>query len=134
MSVKTKAPLIRETAEREVSKPPFGAPHVMVLAVVEGDDNGLAYRINQAQTVIGRGDVADIQVIDDEVSKRQCTIRVEGSVISLVDLGSLNGTLINGRPMRAEVIQRLRHMDEIQIGNTRLLFLSGRFRDRPKRV
>ena len=134
MSVKTKPPLTRETAEREIKRPPFGAPQVMVLAVVEGNDNSAVYRINQAQTVIGRGDEADLSVLDDEVSKRHCAIRVEGTVVSLVDLGSLNGTLINGRPMRAEIVQRLRHLDEVRIGDTRMLFLSGRFKDPPRRV
>jgi pSer/pThr/pTyr-binding forkhead associated (FHA) protein len=130
MVVKVSLPADGETAEREIHKPPFGAPNVLVLAVIEGADTTGVHRIVQPETVLGRGETADVEIDDDEISKRHCAIRVSGSVYSIVDLGSLNGTIVNCRRLRPDVIQRLRNLDEIQVGDTRLLFLSARFTDR----
>lgn len=117
-----------ETAERPVRKVPFGAPHVFVLAVVEGDDIGAVYRIGQRETLIGRGGDAGIALEGDEsVSKRHCLIRVDGGVCTLVDLESTNGTILNGRTLEG-MAGRMRHLDEITIGCTRLMLLSGKFK------
>jgi pSer/pThr/pTyr-binding forkhead associated (FHA) protein len=117
------------TAERVVRKPPFGAPYVFVLVVIEGKDTTAVHRIVETETTIGRGAKASLRIEDETVSKRHCTIRVEGPVCTLVDLGSRNGTRVNGRPLQG-VASRLRHLDEIQVGNTRLMLLGGRFKPR----
>lgn len=118
----------RETTEHQVPRPPFGAPHVFVLAVVDGDCPHVVHRIERPETVIGRDEEADFIVDDGEVSKRHCLIRADGPICTLTDLGSLNGTSLNGRPLRQGVAQRVRHLDEIQIGTTRLIVLGGKFR------
>ena len=58
-------------------------------------------------------------------------IRIDGSVCTLVELGSLNGTTINGRAARKDIVQRLRHLDVIQVGCTKMLLLAGRFPMQP---
>jgi predicted component of type VI protein secretion system len=122
------------TAERIVRKPPFAAPHVYVLAVVEGEEPAAVCRLTSSRTVIGRGPGADYVVNDTEVSKSHLVFTVDGSVCKVADAGSLNGSKLNGRPLRAAVAQRLRHLDEIEIGNTRFLFLRGRFREAPPKT
>lgn len=117
-----------KTAERERYPPSFGAPYVWVLAVIEGKQPNTVHRLAQYETVIGRGDGAQIELNDDLVSKRHCLLRVEGPVCTILELGSLNGTLVNGRKMREETALRLRHLDEIQIGATRLILLHGSFK------
>ena len=82
----------------------------------------------QYETLIGRGGDAQIDVNDELVSKRHCLIRVEGPVCTIQDLGSRNGTCINGRKMQDERALRLRHLDEIQVGTTRLFVLHGAFK------
>jgi pSer/pThr/pTyr-binding forkhead associated (FHA) protein len=116
------------TAERVVRKPPFAAPHVYVLAVVEGEEPASVYRLSSARTVVGRGPEADCVLDDDEVSKNHLVFTVDGSVCKVADADSLNGSKLNGRPLRPGLAHRLRHLDEIEIGTTRLLFLRGRFR------
>ena len=106
----------------------------VVLAVIEGPDPDAVYRLTAQETVIGRGDDTNIDIDDDEVSNRHCMIRVDGSICTLVELGSLNGTQVNGRSVRAELAQRIRHLDEIQVGSTRLLLLTGRFVRRPQKI
>jgi pSer/pThr/pTyr-binding forkhead associated (FHA) protein len=120
-----------KTAERPTRREPFAAPHVFVLAVVDGADVTAVHRIAQAETVIGRGDGADFQVDDDQVSTRHCLIRIEGPVCTLVELGSLNGTHVNARRVPSRTAERLRHLDTLQVGGTRILLLSGRFAERP---
>jgi len=120
-----------ETAERTPRKPPFGAPHVFVFAITDGSTSAV-HRLAKPETVIGRGEEADIPVEDEEVSRRHCLIRVEGPVCTLVDLGSLNGTFLNGRVLKG-ISSRLRHLDEVQVGGTRMMLLNGRFRSKPKR-
>jgi len=116
------------TAEHEKPRPAFGAPYVWVLAAIDGEQPDAVHRLLQYETVIGRGADAQIDVKDELVSKRHCLIRVEGSVCTIRDLGSRNGTRVNGRKMREETALRLRHLDEIQIGATRLFVLHGAFK------
>ena len=116
------------TAEHEAPRPAFGAPYVWVIAVIDGHQPNAVHRILQYETVLGRGDDAQIDVNDEMVSKRHCLIRVEGPVCTIQDLGSRNGTWINGRKMRDETALRIRNLDEIQVGTTRLFVLHGAFK------
>lgn len=118
------------TAKQTFRKTPFGAPHVFVLAVIDGDDTTLVHRLTQTETVVGRGDEIHLVIDDEVVSQRHCLIRTDGGVCTVQDLGSLNGTLLNGRKLRPGVSERVRHLDQIQIGETRLFLLSGRFKGR----
>ena len=115
----------RETCERRSPRPPFGAPWIWVLCAIEGDGPPV-FRIDRTEVVIGRGRGAQLTLDDELVSKRHCRIRTEGGVCTLQDLGSRNGTLLNQRPLEAGVSRRLRHLDEVQVGETRFLLLSGK--------
>ncbi|HXV76633.1 MAG TPA: FHA domain-containing protein [Candidatus Polarisedimenticolaceae bacterium] len=118
----------RPTSEHQVARPPFGAPHVFVLAVIDGAPPHRVHRIERSETVIGREQGVDFLLDDQEISKRHCVLRADGPVCTVTDLGSLNGTRLNGRPLRDGVAQRLRHLDQIQLGTTCLFFLAGKFR------
>ena len=122
---------VTKTAERARTPAPFTAPYVFVLAVIDGQEPSVAYRVVQHDTVIGRGDEADFSIDDEEVSKQHCMLRVNGSVCTMIDKGSLNGTLVNGRRLRARVGHRVHHLDEIQVGDTYLMLLAGCFKHRP---
>jgi pSer/pThr/pTyr-binding forkhead associated (FHA) protein len=120
------------TADRRQRQLPFGAPNVFVLVVIDGNDVAAVHRITRAETILGRGDEVQFTLDDEQVSKEHCRIRVEGSVCTIIDPGSRNGTSVNGRRLPRGVAHRLRHLDEIDIGDHRLFLLAGRFRDRPK--
>jgi pSer/pThr/pTyr-binding forkhead associated (FHA) protein len=120
------------TAQRERTKRAFGTPYIYVLAVIEGDHSHVVHRIQQHETLVGRGEEANFVIDDEEISKLHCKIRVEASICTMQDLGSLNGTLLNGKTLRRGSSSRLRHLDEIQIGGTRLLLLTGRTIDRSR--
>ena len=77
--------------------------------------------MNRAVTRIGRGVDADIRIEDPGVSRHHAEIRVGNDVI-LRDLGSTNGTYVNGT-LVAE--QPLRDGAVVTIGSTNLTFRSA---------
>lgn len=118
------------TLSRGSRPEPFGSPHVLALAVVEGPDLTAIHRIVAPETTIGRGEGCDFSLGDPSVSKRHVIIQVQGSVYTLIDLDSLNGTFLNDRRLVKGGRERLKHLDEIRVGDTRLLFTVNRFRTR----
>ncbi len=75
-----------------------------------------------SHNTLGRHPSNTIQILDKIVSKEHCIIDQRGDTFVLRDLGSLNGTYINGERVQGE--RPLRHSDEIAMGATR-----GRFDD-----
>ncbi len=72
---------------------------------------------------LGRHPSNTIQLLDKIVSKEHCIVELRGSEYVLRDLGSLNGTYINGERVNGE--QMLRHGDDIALGSTRARFDDG---------
>ena len=68
---------------------------------------------------LGRHPANTHQIIDRIVSKEHCHIDYEGGRWLVKDLGSLNGTFVNGEKVKTHA---LRHGDEISIGSTRIVF------------
>jgi adenylate cyclase len=77
----------------------------------------------RAHNSLGRHPSNSIQLLDKIVSKEHCTIEQRDDGFHLRDLGSLNGTYINGERVVGE--QRLRHGDDIALGTTRARFDDG---------
>ncbi|MEX2197129.1 MAG: FHA domain-containing protein [Thermoleophilaceae bacterium] len=65
--------------------------------------------------VIGR-EGCEINLADPEVSRRHATIHVAGEQLSIEDLGSTNGTFVNGQQVQGT--QTLSEGDEVRLGNT----------------
>ena len=78
---------------------------------------------------IGRDDTADLQLRDKAVSRRHATLRVEGETAVIEDLGSRNGTFVNGD--RVGDARRLREGDAVQVGATVLEVRSSRGETEP---
>lgn len=72
---------------------------------------------------LGRHPNNSIQLLDKIVSKEHCIVEQRGDIFVLRDLGSLNGTYINGSRVNGE--QALRGGDEITMGGTRARFDDG---------
>src|SRR5258708_27452031 len=89
------------------------------LHVVGGNDRGNRYDLTRPETRIGRGADQDIVLSDIAVSRRHITIHSEGAGFRLRDLGSGNGTLVNGQRIDTVI---LNHGDHIELGNTVLRF------------
>ena len=85
------------------------------LVVQEGPGTGAQHPIDGAVT-IGRDDSADLQLPDKTISRRHAALRIEGDTAVVSDLGSRNGTYVNGDSL--EDPRRLREGDSLQMGAT----------------
>ena len=84
-----------------------------MLMEVEGPSAGKRYFIEQAEVIIGRDEACDLVVPDRQVSRHHARIRQEGGRLLLEDLGSKNGTFVNGQELEGP--HPLQDGDEIQI-------------------
>ncbi len=69
--------------------------------------------------VVGRSSDAQVGLLDPEVSRRHAQFDFMRGVLYLTDLGSSNGTFLNGKRLKNEGIE-VRPGDDIDVGNTRL--------------
>src|SRR5580704_17522539 len=91
----------------------------LILATAEGQQAIELRPINS----LGRHPNNSIQLLDKIVSKEHCILEQRDGAFVLRDLGSLNGTYVNGERVRGEMM--LRHGDEIALGSTRARFDDG---------
>jgi adenylate cyclase len=91
----------------------------LILATAEGQQAIDLKPINS----LGRHPNNTIQLLDKIVSKEHCVVEQRDHQFVLRDLGSLNGTYINGERVRGEVV--LTHGDDIALGSTRARFDDG---------
>jgi hypothetical protein len=87
------------------------------VGLVSGD--GRTYPLQMGSTVIGRGDQANLRLPDVGISRRHARLDYDGSQVVLTDLGSTNGTMVNGQRVSAVA---LNPGDMIQLGTTTLTF------------
>ena len=106
------------SAKEDLNRPTPKDRDRAYLIVLAGSSVGEMYKITSESTVIGRGQQADIQVIDEGISRRHAEIVHEGEQIVIRDLGSTNGTYCNGDRIGEH---RLSDGDKIQVGSTTIL-------------
>jgi predicted Zn finger-like uncharacterized protein len=104
---------------RNPSELKLPADSKLSLAVIAGPDSGKIFPIGKPRVVIGRQG-ADINVEDPEISRAHAAIEVAGERVTLVDLGSTNGTYI-GEEQVAEVA--LENQAEFTVGGTTLMLI-----------
>ena len=80
---------------------------------------GSAYDLSDG-ALLGRGDQADIRLEDGFASAQHARLVPQGDVMVLEDLGSTNGTYLNGEPLRGP--QPLHAGDRIRIGDSEFSF------------
>lgn len=91
------------------------------LEIVGGPDAGKKKRFKGVRMVVGRTPGVDLQLSDQSVSRRHIELIHSDDGTLLRDLGSGNGTRLNGKKIAADTM--LTHGDEIQIGKTKLRFV-----------
>jgi pSer/pThr/pTyr-binding forkhead associated (FHA) protein len=84
------------------------------LLVVHGRPQGKCLLFPRGEYVFGRGAECHIRPNSDWVSRQHCLLSVTGEALFIRDLGSRNGTLVNGVRVVGE--RRLAHGDQIVVG------------------
>src|SRR5262245_43421065 len=90
-------------------------PHMNVkLVVVEGKPEGKEIPVQTAKFLIGRGAECHLRPNSELISRHHCMFVVDGDRVTLRDLGSTNGTRVNGERIEGEVT--IWHEDLVQVG------------------
>ncbi|HNA99215.1 MAG TPA: FHA domain-containing protein [Marmoricola sp.] len=93
-----------------------------LLVVARGPGAGSRYLLDTDLISVGRHPDSDIFLDDITVSRRHVEFRRNGSVFSVRDLGSLNGTYVNSDRIDEADLQ---NGDEVRIGKFRLLYFDS---------
>jgi len=80
--------------------------------------DGKTHAIATPRTVLGRSRECELRLGDVNISRRHAEVLHEGDAYWIVDLGSMNGTLVNGKRVARE---RLRDGDRIAVGSTEIV-------------
>ncbi len=116
---------VRSQVQGQARLPPAqtagtGRPQLVLAATATAPERVVP--LTRATTVLGRGADADVRLPDTGVSRRHAQVQVQDGGVWVSDLGSTNGTLVNGRRVDSA---RLRDGDALEIGATTLLYRSS---------
>ncbi len=89
------------------------------LLLLTGPAAGQRHEV-KGEVVLGRSPSCEIPLEDSKVSRRHAKIVLDGGQARVTDLGSRNGTLVNGEKIEGEVI--LLPGDQFQVGDSTVLF------------
>lgn len=95
-----------------------GAPTHFRLRMIKGMPvNGVYSIVGKAR--VGRSEENEVFLLDPSVSRAHAVVELDGGAATVRDLGSTNGTFVNGERIEAHP---LRDGDELTFGNTRMRF------------
>jgi Inner membrane component of T3SS, cytoplasmic domain len=89
------------------------------LVIHAGTPQAKEYELKQGKNYIGRGFANDFQIEDGSVSTQHCQITVNGNQIHFQDLGSTNGSRLNGASVKEAMLQAGQRLG---LGSVELLF------------
>jgi hypothetical protein len=95
---------------------------IPTLVVKRGPNAGSSFVVSSDRVTIGRHPDSDFFLDDITVSRRHAEIRREGDIYTVKDVGSLNGTYLNGQRMEAA---ELHSGDELRVGKYVIVFVCG---------
>jgi pSer/pThr/pTyr-binding forkhead associated (FHA) protein len=106
-----------QETRKSAAEPPGPVPSGALVRVQRGFYEGLEMPVDRDWVVIGRGRGSDIVIAEPTMSRAHAAIGFDGERFFVQDLGSTNGTRVNGgREERAA----LKNGDEIQLGKLQL--------------
>src|SRR5690606_15338927 len=88
-------------------------------AHLEAADGTVVGWVTDDVNIVGRGSESDIKITDPGISRRHAEIRLEGGEYVVTGLGSTNGAIVDGRPVRRATLY---DGSRIQFGRTTLTF------------
>ncbi len=123
------APVQQANGEKTVQSSPFGASpqseatSADTLMGISGLYSGQKFNVKPGETTIGRDSVKDISLsMDNTVSRNHAVISSSGSVATIKDAGSSNGTHVNGARITSTPINS---GDRIKIGASEFTYTKG---------
>jgi len=111
---------VRKTGAAPAVRPEPAAAAGPKLVVTGGPKSGEEFTLEEGEYVVGRSTDNPICIADTSVSRKHIMLRQVGSGWTVSDLGSGNGTLVNGEPIADETV--LTNGDVIIMGDTEVTF------------
>jgi two-component system cell cycle response regulator len=112
--------LDQETINRELQKAKE-SPDCFV--IVRGNPMGHRFFLEKEESIIGRDPSADISIPDQLISRKHAKVVRNNGQVTIEDLKSSNGTVVNGTKLEAGKVIVLAKEDMIKLGNIVLKFL-----------
>jgi len=91
----------------------------VVLKVLEGSKTGAKVAVKKNEFIIGRGQTCHLCAGSSSISRQHCAIMRHENRVTIKDLGSRNGTLVNGNKIAEET--ELASGDEVTVGPLKFL-------------
>src|SRR3954470_18439025 len=88
------------------------------LVIVQGRSVSNTLKLGEGVTTIGRHDECNLRINSPQVSRRHCELFEKKGLLLVKDLGSSNGTFVNGKKIQGQ--QVLEPGDELMIGQVTL--------------
>jgi len=93
---------------------------IILLRVLEGNEVGRGYQINKVPVTMGRDALCDLSITDGRMSRQHAMIFYYSPDFYLKDLGSTNGSFVNDKRIKQEVIK---NGDHVKVGSTTMEFI-----------
>ena len=119
---KNRKPVARQATVPVPAPAPVQQSHQLVC--VQGNSKGLTVPLTMGSIVIGRDAKQCRVVIDDNgVSRKHCTIRFNGSVVTVTDEGSSYGTMVHGGKLQPQMPMMVSWGEPICLGSEKCVFV-----------
>jgi pSer/pThr/pTyr-binding forkhead associated (FHA) protein len=102
----------------ELKNPTEVGIHYRILCMT-GPNKGKVYYLVAKRVVLGRGETADIQIVDTKISREHAEFSFSDNTYTITDLGAQNGIVVNDRKVKQ---QKIKDGDKIVIGQSVLKF------------
>lgn len=115
VAARSAAPVSRAAQQAPPREPQRRGGTAMLIV----DQTNRRFDLRTGSNIVGRGTDSDLQLLDQGISRRHLDVQYDGHYATAYDLGSTNGTTVNGHEISSQV---LRHGDVIRVGHTRIVF------------
>jgi len=88
---------------------------VIAKLIESGTPHPKEVSVTKEEFLIGRGADCDLRLGSSEISRHHCMLRVRGNEVTVIDLGSSNGTYLNGLRIRSQAA--LHSGDELRLAS-----------------
>jgi GAF domain-containing protein len=88
-----------------------------LLYILSGPSAGDTYEVKDGTTLVGRGPDNDLQIIEPSISRKHARLTLSGERLLIEDLGSQNGTQLNGHPVGSYYQIEVKEGDFISLGS-----------------
>ena len=100
----SKARQITESLPKDVLAKYEVKPQIRYVLIPK-ESPSLSFKLERVTNVLGRDDHCDVVVPETKISRRHCLVEIQEQIVKVKDLGSSNGTYVNGALVRDSILK-----------------------------